>query len=161
MHSDTGLRAVDELKSSGVTPEMAENALEMMSQQNDESVSNSDKIKQSKFGSFSDRLSDVTLVYAAYNSILHEDYIDKTDLETKLANAIAENPYFKGKCVFVDSFLSYTSGQEKILREIMRTSADFTATVMTPLKLRMRQNLTIQQIRSSRSSPKLTKHLRS
>lgn len=128
------LRAVDELKSSGVTPEMAENALEMMTRQNDESVSDSDKNKQSKFGSFSDRLSDVTLVYAAYNSILHEDYIDKSDLETKLAKSIAENPYFKGKCVFVDSFLSYTSGQEKILREIMRTSADFTATVMTPVK---------------------------
>ena len=128
------LRAVDELKSSGVTPEMAENALEMMYRQNDESVSNSDKFKQSKYGSFSDRLSDVTLVYAAYNSILHEDYIDKSDLETKLAKSIAENPYFKGKCVFVDSFLSYTSGQEKILREIMRTSADFTATVMTPVK---------------------------
>lgn len=128
------LRAVDELKSSGVTPEIAENALEMMSRQNDESVSNSDKNKQSKFGSFSDRLSDVTLVYAAYNSILHEDYIDKSDLETKLAKSIAENPYFKGKSVFVDSFLSYTSGQEKILREIMRTSADFTATVMTPVK---------------------------
>ena len=128
------LRAVDELKSSGITPEMAENALEMMSQQNDESDSKSNEAKPSKYGSFSDRLSDVTLVYAAYNSILHEDYIDKSDLETKLAKSIAENPYFKGKSVFVDSFLSYTSGQEKILREIMRTSADFTATVMTPVK---------------------------
>lgn len=128
------LRAVDELKSSGITPEMAENALEMMSQQNDESDSKSDEAKPSKYGSFSDRLSDVTLVYAAYNSILHEDYIDKSDLETKLAKSIAENPYFKGKSVFVDSFLSYTSGQEKILREIIRTSADFTATVMTPVK---------------------------
>ena len=128
------LRAVDESKSSGITPEMAENALEMMSQQNDESDSKSDEAKPSKYGSFSDRLSDVTLVYAAYNSILHEDYIDKSDLETKLAKSIAENPYFKGKSVFVDSFLSYTSGQEKILREIMRTSADFTATVMSPVK---------------------------
>ena len=128
------LRAVDELKSSGITPEMAENALEMMSQQNDESDSKSDEANPSKYGSFSDRLSDVTLVYAAYNSILHEDYIDKSDLETKLAKSIAENPYFKGKSVFVDSFLSYTSVQEKILREIMRTSADFTATVMTPVK---------------------------
>ena len=67
------LRAVDELKSSGITPEMAENALEMMSRQNDESDSKSDEAKPSKYGSFSDRLSDVTLVYAAYNSILHED----------------------------------------------------------------------------------------
>lgn len=134
------LRAVDELKSSGITPEMAENALELMSRQNDESVGNSDEIKNSKYGSFSDRLSDVTLVYAAYNSILHEDYIDKSDLETKLAKSIAENPYFKGKSVFVDSFLSYTNGQEKILREIMRTSADFTATVMNPVKAKDESN---------------------
>ncbi len=133
------LRAIDELKSSGITPEKAETALEklILDEQKDENNSESDEeksAKKSKYGSFGDRLSDVVLVYAAYNSILHEEYIDKSDVEEKLAKCIAENPYFAGKSVFADSFLSYTSGQEKILREIIRTSENFTATVMTQMK---------------------------
>lgn len=133
------LRAIDELKSSGITPEKAETALEklILDEQKDENNGESAEnksAKKNKYGSFGDRLSDVVLVYAAYNSILHEEYIDKSDVEAKLAKCIAENPYFAGKSVFVDSFLSYTSGQEKILREIIRTAENFTATVMTPTK---------------------------
>ncbi len=122
------MRAIDELKGSGITPEKAEEALERLTfdGQNDESSVKND----GKYGSFEDRLSDVVLVYAAYNSILHEEYIDKSDLETKLAKAIAENPYFCGKSVYVDSFLSFTSGQMRIIREIMQSAESFTASVM-------------------------------
>ncbi len=119
------LRAIDELKRNGITPEEAEAALEKMSSDTDAAE------RSGKYGSFVDRLSDAVLVYTAYNSLLHEEYIDSSDVETKLAQSISVNPYFKGKSVFIDSFLSFTSGQEKIIREIMRSADSFTAAVMT------------------------------
>ena len=125
------LRAIDELKRNGISPDEAESALELMTNDAASAENSAISEKSGKYGSFVDRLSDAVLVYSAYNSLLHEEYIDSADVETKLAHSIASNPYFKGKSVFVDSFLSFTAGQEKILREIMRSADNFTAAVMT------------------------------
>lgn len=137
------MSAVDELKESGVTPEAAEEALHKLleaelldAEQNDEkNVQNNDEAKgrkSSNSAGLSDRLHDAVLVYAAYNALLHEDYIDREDLAIKLAESIAKNPFFAGKTVFIDSFLSFTKGQERIIREIMRTADDVYMTIMTP-----------------------------
>lgn len=138
------MRAVDELKESGITPEAAEIALNRLVEderlaedsRNDEKNVENDGAQEVKkganYGRLSDRLHDAVLVYAAYNALLHEDYIDREDVEIKLADSIAKNPFFSGKTVFIDSFLSFTKGQERVVREILRTADDVYMTFMTP-----------------------------
>ena len=139
------MRAVDELKGSGITPEAAEEALNkliknecLINEQNgkknvqidDETAG--DKSSRSVSVGLSDRLHDAVLVYAAYDALLHEDYIDKEDLEIKLADSLSKNPFFVGKTVFIDSFLSFTKGQERVIREIIRSADEVYMTFMTP-----------------------------
>ncbi len=127
------LSAIDELKQNGISPEKAEAALDLMlaDEQNDENVS--ENVQENQASSrLSERLADVVLVYSAYNTLLHEEYIDKTDLETRLAETCREHPFFAGKAVFIDSFLSFTSGQVKIIREILRQSDEVYITFMAP-----------------------------
>lgn len=111
------LRALDELKGSGIDPATAEVALEKLDP-NDESLSA--------------RLRDAVLVYAAYNSLLHEEYIDRGDLLENLARLLQDHPYFQGKSVFIDSFFSLTRAEERILEQIIRQSDDVTVTFACP-----------------------------
>ncbi len=111
------LRALDELKGSGITPADAEAALEKL---------------ESEDGSLSARLRDAVLVYAAYNTLLHEEYIDRGDLLDNLAVTLREHPYFKGKSVFIDSFFSLTRAEERILESIVRQAEDLTVTFACP-----------------------------
>lgn len=132
------MKAIDELKSSGITPGEAEKALDLMRDEErlgliDENNSQNNENPNSKKvnGTLSDRLADVVLVYSAYESLLHEEYIDRADLETKLAETLSQHPFFENKTIFIDSFLSFTMGQEKVIREIFETAADVYMTFMT------------------------------
>ena len=111
------LRALDELKGSGISPADAEAALDQLGDAD---------------GSLSARLRDAVLVYAAYNSLLHEEYIDRGDLLDNLAVTLRDHPYFKGKAVFIDSFFSLTRAEERILEQIVRQSDDVTVTFACP-----------------------------
>ncbi len=111
------LRALDELKGSGIDPMTAETALEKLDTADE---------------SLSARLRDAVLVYAAYNTLLHEEYIDRGDLLDNLAATLRENPYFHGKSVFVDSFFSLTRAEERVLEHIVRQAEDITVTFACP-----------------------------
>ncbi len=125
------LSAIDELKQSGITVKKASEAADLMlaDEQNGENVG-----QNVQGNRLSDRLSDVVLVYSAYNTLLHEEYIDKADLETRLAESLRIHPFFKGKTVYIDSFLSFTSGQVKIIREIFRQADEVFVTFMAPVE---------------------------
>jgi ATP-dependent helicase/nuclease subunit B len=112
------LRALDELKGSGITPADAEAALDRLEDENDSSLTA--------------RLRDAVLVYAAYNTLLHEEYIDRGDLLDNLAVTLRNHPYFKGKSVFIDSFFSLTRAEERILEQIVRQAEDLTVTFACP-----------------------------
>lgn len=112
------LRALDELKGSGISPHDAEVVLDSLEKEGDLSLGA--------------RLRDATLVYAAYNSILHEEYIDRGDLLRNLADTLQKHPYFRGKAVFVDSFFSLTKAEERILEQIFRQTDDVTVTFACP-----------------------------
>lgn len=114
----TLLRALDELKGSGISPHDAEIALDSLETDGDSSLGA--------------RLRDATLVYAAYNALLHEEYIDRGDLLDNLALSLREHPYFRGKAVFVDSFFSLTRAEERILEQILRQTDDVTVTFACP-----------------------------
>lgn len=111
------LRALDELKGSGISPADAEAALEKL-QETDESLTA--------------RLRDAVLVYAAYNTLLHEEYIDRGDLLDNLAVTLRDHPYFRGKAVFIDSFFSLTRAEERILEQIIRQTDNVTVTFACP-----------------------------
>lgn len=150
------LRAVDELKGAGITPDKLEAAAGSIAREDavrhfDEIFGKNDgesdgkgaseegvktdsagKPQTAKRDILADRLSDISLVYAAYENILHEEYIDKSDLETKLASTLAGKGggYFRGKEVFIDSFVSFTAGQERIIEEVLRHADAVTVSVL-------------------------------
>ena len=116
------MRAIDELKASGVTPADAEAALNKLREQK----------SGSQNGDLLSRLSDAVTVYAAYESILHEEHIDKGDLLQSLAKLLGEKEYFKNKSVYIDSFFSLTAAEERILARIIRQAEDVTVTFSCP-----------------------------
>lgn len=111
------VRALDELKGSGIAPSDAEEALDRLAEDD---------------ASLSARLRDAVLVYAAYDTLLHEEYIDRGDLLEGLADTLREHSYFHGKAVFIDSFFSLTRAEERILYHILRQADDVTVTFACP-----------------------------
>lgn len=166
------LRAVDELKSAGITPDKLESAAysiaredaighfdEVFGKNNERAAAEDagerekkdaggEKSAVSRRDILSDRLCDISLVYAAYENILHEEYIDKTDLETKLASVLAAGggDYLRGKEVFIDSFVSFTVGQERIVEEVLRHADAVCAAVLCdPISLGGRTKIDISE----------------
>ncbi len=122
------MNAIDELKSSGVSPAEAEAALAELRAQRAESG----RGDGGREGDLCARLSDAVMVYAAYNEILHGEYIDRGDLLANLAKALDKCDYFRGKAVFVDSFFSLTGPEERILYRIMDQADEVTLTFACP-----------------------------
>lgn len=116
--------AIDELKASGITPSEAEAALnKLRAQRGNDSGRTGDLIS---------RLSDAIMVYSAYESILHEEHIDKGDLLQNLAKVLGESGYFKNKSVYIDSFFSLTAAEERILARIIGQAENVTVTFSCP-----------------------------
>ncbi|MBQ8401456.1 MAG: hypothetical protein IJX14_05955, partial [Clostridia bacterium] len=65
---------------------------------------------------FAGRLADVSLIYAAYEELLHREYADRDDVMEALVKTLESHPFFAGKTVFADSFYSVTPPEMRILR---------------------------------------------
>lgn len=109
------LSAVTECKQNGVTPLQLEQAACALNE-------------DGECGSFADRLGDVSLVYSAYEALLHEEYNDREDIMTGLCRKLESTPYFRDKAVFVDSFYSVTAKEIQILRTIAASALSLTVT---------------------------------
>ncbi len=119
------MNAIDELKSSGISPTEAEAALGAL-------IADRPESHAKREGDLVSRLSDAVTVYAAYEEILHEEYVDRGDLLSSLARTLDCCDYFSGKAVFVDSFFSLTAAEERILYRIMSSADDVTLTFACP-----------------------------
>jgi len=131
----TLMAALDELKGSGISPAAANEALTALESEDESAHSGEnppEEIGPEKSGSLTARLRDAVLVYAAYNAILHEEYIDRGDLLYNLASTLEEHPYFRGKTVFIDSFFSLTGAEERILYQIFRQADAANVTFACP-----------------------------
>jgi len=95
--------AIGELKRNRISPQMLETAADSLA------------LDDGAAG-FAGRLSDVSLIYAAYEEILHREYADREDVLAALAGMLETRPFFAGKTVFVDSFYSVTPPELRILR---------------------------------------------
>lgn len=134
------MSAVDELKQSGITPGAAEAVLDELKKMSEADGG------EGGYSSLIPRLSDAVNVYAAYNAILHEEFIDRGDLLDNLHSTLRDHPYFEGKCVFVDSFFSLTAAEERILGLIMRQAHELTVTFALPVSAERREAVQFGEI---------------
>ena len=62
------------------------------------------------------KLNELTIIYEAFNSKMHESYIDGDDELTLLSKKLLENDIYKGAEVWIDEFTSFTPQQLEIVR---------------------------------------------
>lgn len=108
--------AVREMKTHRVTPRMLEEAAEAL-RTGDETDT-----------ALCDRLSDLSLVAAAYDTMLHEHYDDTEDTLAHAADVLDTVDFFRGSIVYVDSYYSVTPAQGEILRHIFRSAEKIVVT---------------------------------
>lgn len=111
------MAAVGEMKQNGITPLKLEEAAYQLERLDGESE-------------LTRRLYDLSLVYSAYEELLHEEYCDKNDIMNALCETLegVGQGYFEGKACFVDSFFSLTMHQKRIMHCIMKRAAEVTVT---------------------------------
>lgn len=100
------INTINEFKSAAVFPEDIDSVAENVE-------SNYLKLK----------LSDISLIFAAYNSLLGNTFLDPADDLTRLNEKLLTFKYFEGKNVYIDSFKNFTGQQYKIIERII-TGAD-------------------------------------
>ena len=77
------------------------------------------------------KLSDVALIYAAYLSMMKEEYADPSDDVIRLAEILKEKDMLSGQLLFVDSFNGFTSHELDVLEYAMM-QCDVTLTLCVP-----------------------------
>lgn len=101
------LDTVGEFKINAVTPELLRQAAEAAQTQ---------RLRY--------KLSDIALIYEAYDMLVTEKFIDPADLLTRLYGMLSDYSFFKGKTVFLDSFKGFTGQQFKIIERIISQADD-------------------------------------
>ncbi len=95
------LSAIDELKSSCVSPESLE------------------RCAQNRSDSFGDKLRDISLIFSAYNAICAKSALDPSDRLGLLAENFHKSA-FAGKRIFIDGFTDFTRQQLDIISAMLR-----------------------------------------
>ncbi len=100
------LAVIDEFKAYGVSPEALSSVMGDMSE------------------SLRKKLSDVALIYAAYESRLGEDTFDSYDELAFVAKALQGSDFFSGRYVYFDNFTGFGAAQFDIIEAAMRKARD-------------------------------------
>lgn len=111
------LDSVKEMKISGVSSERLADAARHLSGGN-----GSDRALGAKLG-------DISVIYAAYSALLGNSFTDSDDDLSRLAAMLADEPYFRGYSVYIDSFSSFTGQEHKIIDLIMRQADEVVVTL--------------------------------
>ena len=77
---------------------------------------------------FSDKLCDISLIFAAYNALMSKRFVEPLDIIEKTVNRMYDNSFFAEKTVFIDEFKGFTAAQMKLLERIVAGSKDVYAT---------------------------------
>ncbi len=118
------IECIDEMKSSGITPEALADASHFVTDA----------------GSLSKKLSDISLIFSAYSALTGNKYTDSSDSETKLLKVLREKHLFEGCELYIDSFTDFTPVQMAILECIIPFTIDTTIS----LPADTRKDLSIQ-----------------
>lgn len=108
--SEIMLSAISELKGCGISPTALERAAD----------------KLPKGHTLRTRLSDIALIYAAYQNTLTERYDDAADDLARLTEVLEEHDFFRDSHVYIDYFTSFTAREMDIIRHIFRQAAHVT-----------------------------------
>lgn len=92
------LQTVDELKLSCVSPDALGNAAAEMEE-----------------GTAGKKAEELALIFAAYDALVSQSFLDERDVLTRLAETLREHDFFQNRLVFVDSFKGFTAQEMQIL----------------------------------------------
>ena len=106
------LALFDELRSYEVTPEI----LYQQAQDID--------------GATHDKLTDLSLLYAAYEARLRRPGLDTRDRMTKLCDHLEESGYVRGKDIFIDGFTYFNAQERRALAIFLRQARSVTVTLL-------------------------------
>lgn len=110
------INLIEDLKVNGITPEDLSNASSEAINDNDETLSN--------------KLSDLSLIFSAYSTLIDKSFTDPSDDISKVNEILKMNTFFSGYNVYIDSFSSFSGVQKNILRSIIK-QADSTVISFT------------------------------
>ena len=111
------LAVIDELKAYGISPEALTSVMGDISD------------------SLHRKLSDVALIYAAYENRLGEDTFDSYDELTFVAKALQTNDFFSGRYVYFDNFTGFSAAQFDIIETAMRKARDVYISLELPTNM--------------------------
>lgn len=106
------LKTADECKCYGLTPEILYTA------------------SQSASGASARKLHELSLIYAAYDAVLARGAMDPRDRLTMLAEKIRSDGYAADKSLYVDSFVTFTPQERRILSCFVDDARDVTLTLL-------------------------------
>ena len=113
------LSAVSEMKRSGVTPLMLQEA--------------ADRLESEGEGAhLVARARDLSLIAATYNKLVSDRYDDSEDALAHLAERLKTDRFFENSHVFVDSFFSLTPVEDQIMHRILRQAESVCITFACP-----------------------------
>ncbi len=81
----------------------------------------SSKVKNT---SFSSKLSELSLIFDCYDSLVSDKFIDSSDFLDMLYELLWDVEYFKGKTVFIDAFSGFSAQEYNIIEQILRQADD-------------------------------------
>ncbi len=77
------------------------------------------------------KLSDLALIYAAYEGTVKNTYDDSADDIGKLAKLLEHHRFFEGYRIYIDSFTSFTAEELRVLRRMFAQAEEVTVTFAT------------------------------
>ncbi|MBE6662143.1 MAG: hypothetical protein E7606_02535 [Ruminococcaceae bacterium] len=76
------------------------------------------------------KLTDLSLIYSAYEGLVKEAYDDSSDDLGKLADLLETKNYFAGYNVYIDSFIDFTAQEYRILKCLLAQADDLFVTLL-------------------------------
>ena len=102
------LTAIDEMKSACVSSDSLSEAAENCG------------------GALGEKLSDLALIYEAYEAAVANGHADPADMLTLLAGQIGESGIGKGAHVYIDGFIDFTMQEQNVILALINAGADVT-----------------------------------
>ncbi|MCL2518320.1 MAG: exodeoxyribonuclease V subunit gamma, partial [Oscillospiraceae bacterium] len=108
------MQTIKELKNFSITPNILEQTADILIEDN---------------RNLTNKLYDISLIYAKYDSILTGEYNAQTDELKLLSEISSENEFFKGYNIYIDSFSGFTMLEYEILRNMFKQADNIFVTM--------------------------------
>lgn len=100
------LSTVEEFKNSGISVELLRD------------------LQRNFKGDLGKKLAEICDIYASYEGVLEDKYIENLDLESRAAKVVEKTDYFKNKTVLLDGFEGFDSKKMSLLKVVLRDAKE-------------------------------------